>query len=244
MHRTIGIVGGLSPESTANYYLSIVRKHYQHFGEHRYPRIKISSVCYQQYTDWRLNNQWDIIAKNLTAECHELANAGADFALIACNAMHKSLPLMQSPIPILSIFDVIAAAAQNLAIDTLVLTGTQFTMTDGFFTKNLEAHGIKVMTPDAQGQAIIERIIRTELTLGTVSQKSAAAFIQAIKDTISPKGSCEKGRNFGVLLACTELGMLIPYLPSDFQYLDTASLHAMSAWKISTGQLSPYWKID
>jgi aspartate racemase len=244
MYQTIGIIGGLSPESTANYYLSIVRQHFKHFGNHRYPPIKIASVCYQDYIDWRLNHQWDVIGKNLTQECTNLANAGADFVLIGCNTMHKALPLVQSPIPILSIVDVAAATAKSCTIDTLILTGTQFTMADGFLGQQLIPHGMTVLTPDVQGQTVIERIIRTELTLGKVVPESAAAFVQVVQDTMGQGEGQSPVKDYGVLLACTELGMLIPHLPSDLRCLDTASLHARSAWQIATGQLLPHWQID
>lgn len=244
MYQTIGIIGGLSPVSTVNYYQFIVQQHFKFFGNHYYPPIKITSVCYQQYTDWRLSHQWDVIAKNLTNEFTALANAGADFVLVACNAMHKAIPLLQSPIPILSIVDVAASEAQRHGIDTLILTGTEFTMTDGFLDQQLRTRGIKVLTPEAKGRAVIERIIRTELTLNIVSPDSATQFAQVVQDTMNQDHSSVPAKRYGVLLACTELGLLIPYLPTDLEYLDTASLHAMSAWEISTGQSPPLWAIS
>ncbi|MGF1495110.1 MAG: aspartate/glutamate racemase family protein [Microcoleaceae cyanobacterium] len=244
MYQTIGIIGGLSPESTANYYLSIVRQHFKHFGNHRYPPIKIASVCYQDYTDWRLNHQWDIIGQNLSQECTNLANAGADFVLISCNAMHKALPFVRSPIPILSIVDVAAATAKSWAIDTLVLTGTQFTMTDGFLGQQLGLQGMTVLTPDIPEQTVIERIIRTELTLGKALPESATVFAQAVQNTMTQNEYQSSSKSCGVLLACTELSMLMPYFPSDLKCLDTASLHAMSAWQIATGQLLPHWQLQ
>lgn len=239
-HKTIGIVGGLSPESTANYYQMIVRQHFEFFADRYYPPIIIKSVSYQQYTDWRLNNQWEVIAEHLTQEFIALANAGADFALVACNTMHKVLPQVQSPIPILSIVDAAAAEAQRLSLNTLILTGTGFTMSDGFLAQQLSPDIPKVLTPDSSGQRVIEKIIRTELTLGKVSQKSVDEFSQVINDTLQGENLHAEAQSCGVLLACTELGMLIPHLPSTLNYIDTAYLHAMSAWKISTGQLPSY----
>lgn len=87
----------MSPQSTANYYQSIVGRHSEFYGDRYYPRIVIVSVCYQQYADWRQNKQWDVMAKNLEYEFVSLAKAGTDFAILACNTAHKALPLISSP---------------------------------------------------------------------------------------------------------------------------------------------------
>ncbi len=241
MPQTIGILGGLSPQSTANYYQSIVRQHFKFYGNQYYPRMVIASVCYQQYADWQRNKQWDVIAKNLEYEFAALAKAGADFALLACNTIHKALPLSRSPIPILNIIDVAAWEAKYLALNTLVLTGSQFTMSDGFLRQRLQTQGINVVVPDTEGKTEIQRIIVTELTTGIVSPESAQKFAQVVQTTIKQQKSQVQINEYGVLLACTELGMLLPYLPSEIRFLDSASLHAISAWKIATEQIAAPW---
>lgn len=237
MSKTIGILGGLSPESTVSYYQSIIRQHFKFYGNHYYPRIVVISVCYQKYTDLRLNNQWDVIAQNLESEFIRLGEAGADFALVACNTMHKALPIVKSPIPILNIIDVATLESKSMDIKTLVLTGTRFTMTDGFLSKKLQGNNIKVLVPNIKEQDEIERIIRTELTLGKVSSESARIFAEIVQTAIKEDEKQLSDNSYGVLLACTELGMLIPYLPSELKFLDTANLHATWAWKIATGQM-------
>ena len=241
MPQTIGILGGLSPQSTANYYQSIVRQHFKFYGNQYYPRIVIASVCYQQYVDWQRNRQWDVIAKNLEYEFAALAKAGADFALLACNTIHKALPLARSPIPILNIIDVAAWEAKYLAVNSLVLTGSQFTMSDGFLRQRLQTQGINVILPDFEGKTEIQRIIVTELIAGIVSPESANKFAQVVQTTIKQQKSPVKINEYGVLLACTELGMLLPYLPSEIRFLDSATLHAISAWKIATEQIAAPW---
>lgn len=239
MSKTIGILGGLSPESTVSYYQSIIRQHFQFYQNHYYPRIIIASVCYQKYTDLRINNKWNIITKNLEYEFTLLAKAGADFALLGCNTMHKVMPMIKSPIPILSIIDVAGWEAKSLGINKLVLTGTRFTMTDGFLKEKLQFHNIDVIIPSIKGQDEIERIIRSELTQGKVSPSSAKSFAEVVERAIKDDNNNQKITNnsYGVLLACTELGMLIPHLPSEIKFLDTANLHATWAWKIATGQM-------
>ncbi len=241
MPQTIGILGGLSPQSTANYYQSIVQQHFKFYGNQYYPRMVIASVCYQQYVDWQRNKQWDVIAKNLEYEFAALAKAGADFALLACNTIHKALPLVRSPIPILNIIDVAGWEAKYLAVDTLVLTGSQFTMSDGFLRQRLQTQGINVVVPDTEGKTEIQRIIVNELITGIVSPESAQKFAQVVQTTIKQQKSPVEINDYGVLLACTELGMLLPYLPSEIRFLDSASLHAISAWKIATEQIAAPW---
>src|SRR5579859_5805839 len=106
--KTIGIVGGMSPESTVTYYQHIVRRQEAVDRDHRYPRIVITSVSFQQYIDWQHAGAWDQIAAGLEQECRALAAAGADFALLATNTMHKVLPQIHSPLPIFSILDAVS----------------------------------------------------------------------------------------------------------------------------------------
>ena len=181
------------------------------------------------------------MAKNLESEFVALAKAGADFGLLACNTAHKALPLISSPIPILNIIDVAAGKAKHLLLNTLVLTGSQFTMSDEFLRQRLQANDINIVVPDTEGQAEIQRIILTELTIGIVSSESAQKFAHIVQTTIKQQKSQISIDDYGVLLACTELGMLLPYLPPEIQFLDTASLHATSAWKIATEQIAAPW---
>src|SRR5438876_11630031 len=110
---TIGIVGGMSPESTVIYYQEIVHRHQLEFHNHTYPRIVITSVSFQQYIEWQHNKAWEEIARGLENEFEKLAAAGADFAILATNTMHKVLPSINSPIPILSILEVVGRYAKT-----------------------------------------------------------------------------------------------------------------------------------
>src|SRR3712207_3970265 len=103
--RVIGIVGGMSPGSTVAYYPRIVRRHQAEIWDHSYPRICITSVSFQRYIEWQHQGEWDRIAEELLKEFRAVAKAGADFAILATNTMHKILPQIDSPIPVLSILD-------------------------------------------------------------------------------------------------------------------------------------------
>src|SRR5438552_9817793 len=144
---TIGIIGGMSPESTATYYQHIVRRHQNEFHDHSYPRIVIVSVSFQKYVTWQHEGDWDQITGELTGEFQRVAAAGADFAILATNTMHKVLPAIRSPIPVLSILDAVTKYAEKGRIKSIGLTGTKFTMSDGFYAEGLERHGLTVLKP-------------------------------------------------------------------------------------------------
>jgi len=217
---TIGIVGGMSPESTLAYYRHIVRAHVQAHGDHGYPRIVIASVSFQKYIDWQHSGDWGAIARGIEGELRSLAAAGADFALVAANTMHKVLPEVASPVPLLHVLDAVAEEAARRGIRRLGLTGTAFTMGDGFYAAGLEARGLAVVLPEAGEQHTIHRMIYDELIAGRVELASRERFA-----AIS-RGLIERGAE-AVLLACTELILVAP----DVRYLDTAEVHALAAWR-------------
>ena len=224
---TIGIVGGMSPESTIAYYQHIVRKHQQEMNDHGYPRIVISSVSFEQYIQWQHAAAWDQIAFGLEGEFHSLARAGADFALLATNTMHKVLPVIDSPIPILSVLDAVTAHAQALGIQTVGLTGTKFTMNDGFYAQGLEDRGLTVILPSVDEQREIHRIIYEELIRGRVEASSIDNFMQIAKRLYEHVDA--------VLLGCTELELLTRTTKQQMRMLDSTLIHANAAWKVSIG---------
>src|SRR5262249_33447100 len=145
---TIGIVGGMSPESTLAYYKHIVRAHVAARGDHGYPRIVIASVSFQRYVEWQHCGAWDDIARGLDGELAALAAAGADFAVIAANTMHKVIPKLASKLALLHVLDAVADEAKRRGARRLGLTGTGFTMNDGFYASGLQARGFPVPPPD------------------------------------------------------------------------------------------------
>lgn len=120
---TIGIVGGMSPESTAAYYQHITMRHQAEFHNHSYPRIVIASVSFERYIEWQHEGSWNRIAEELTKEFQAVAAAGANFAIFATNTMHKVLPQINSPVPILSIIEAVAHYSKAKGIKRVGLTG-------------------------------------------------------------------------------------------------------------------------
>lgn len=225
---TIGIVGGMSPESTAIYYQHIVRHHQLAFHDHSYPPIIITSVSFQQYIEWQHDEAWQQIAQGLEQEFGRLAAAGADFSILATNTMHKVLPSIKTTIPVLSILEVVADYCRLNALRTIALTGTRFTMSDGFYAQGLESYGLEVIIPDALQQDQIHRIIYEELIAGLVTPESVHAFAQIGHD-LSARGAQ------AILLGCTELVMLVDNNPAGLNTIDSTRLHAEAAWRKAVG---------
>ena len=223
---TIGIVGGTSPESTVSYYRHIIRKHEAEFHDHSYPRIVIASVSFQQYIDWQHHNEWNHVASGLEQEMNALASAGADFALLAANTMHKVLPQMKRTIPVLSILDAVGAHAKDLGVKRVGLTGTKFTMSGDFYVQGLTERGLEVVVPESPEQDVLHRIIFEELILGSVLPGSVKTF-EGIVAELSKRGA------EAVILGCTELDMLTAGEKFSVTLIDSARVHAEAAWKVA-----------
>jgi aspartate racemase len=228
--KTIGIVGGLSPESTVTYYQTIVRRHVAEVGDHSYPRIVVASVSFQDYIDWQHSGAWHRIAAGLEDELQRLSAAGAELAVLASNTVHKVFDELRSPIPLLPVFDAVAAACPASA-RRLGLTGTRFTMADGFFARAMAERGIDVITPPESEQEALHRIIYDELIRGVASEP-ARARLAAIAGELAARGAD------AVLLACTELQLLAGPPGLGVPIIDTATCHAELAWRTATGRVA------
>ena len=228
MYRKIGILGGLSPESTVTYYLHIVRKYQNLFGNHNYPEIIIYSVSFQKFIDWMNENRWDKIAEELIKGIRKLAMAGADFALIATNTMHIVFHEVEraSPIPLISIVDATAEAIKKENINIVGLLGTLFTMEKNFYKDGLAKYGIKTLIPEKSDREYINNVIFKELCRGLIQEETRNNFKRIIKKLT------EMGAE-GVVLGCTELSLLIDEKDVSTKIFDTATLHAEKALNLA-----------
>jgi len=224
MHKKIGILGGMSPESTVEYYEYITRTYTERFGDYGYPQIIINSVSFQPYVDWPKADRWDLVAQGLSQAARELESAGADFIIIATNTMHLVFDQVQSSvhIPMLSLLDVVAEAILGRNMHTVGLLGTRFTMEEGFYQKALGGKGIAVLTPDAGDREVVNEVIYTELVAGQIRDESRAGYI-AIIEKLAARGAQ------GVILGCTEIPLLVSDQDVDIPLFDTTTLHAEAA---------------
>ncbi len=224
MTKRIGLLGGMSPESTVEYYLHITRTYTSRFGDYSYPEIIIYSVSFQPYVDWQHQERWDQVAQGLGAAARCLEAAGADFIVIATNTMHLVLDQIQAHvrIPILSLLDVVANAIQGQGLRTVGLLGTKFTMEKSFYHQTLARLGIAVLVPSADERRYINEVIYKELVAGTIHAESRAGFIQVIQNLV------QQGAE-GIILGCTEIPLLVTQADVAVPLFDSTRLHAEAA---------------
>ncbi|MFA5905098.1 MAG: amino acid racemase [Desulfobacula sp.] len=224
MHKKIGIIGGLSAESTVSYYLHITRTYIERFGDCGYPEIIIFSVNLENYRRWRSTNRWDLIVNDLTSAARNLQQAGADFALIATNTMHKVFDEVQSgtTLPLIHILDSTVHEIELRGVRTVGLLGTRYTMRETFYIDKLANNGIRALVPTIEDQNKIHRIIVDELSRGKILEESRQECL-CIIDTLRQDGAD------GIILGCTELPLLLHPDDSEIPLFDTAILHAQVA---------------
>ncbi|RJP24646.1 MAG: aspartate/glutamate racemase family protein [Candidatus Abyssobacteria bacterium SURF_5] len=224
MHKKIGILGGLSPESTVTYYQYITREYTRRFGNHAYPEIIIYSVCFQQYVDWWTGDRWDRITESMIAAARALEKAGADFGIIATNTMHIVFDDVQraSRLPFLNLIDATAEAIQAKKMTKVGLLGTKFTMNKTFYRDRLASHGITALVPDEPSADDVHTIIMEELVQGRLLDTSRLR-IREIISSLAGRGA------EGVILGCTEIPLLISETDSALPLFDTTTIHARKA---------------
>ncbi|MBN1562511.1 MAG: aspartate/glutamate racemase family protein [Anaerolineae bacterium] len=224
MHKKIGIIGGMSPESTVEYYQYITRTYTQRFGDYGYPDILIYSVSFQPYVDWPNQDRWDLVAAGLSEAAQQLAKAGADFIIIATNTMHLVFDQVQASVnvPMISLLDAVGDVIQARQFTTVGLLGTRFTMEQTFYHDALTQRGISVLVPDAADRVIVNRVIYEELTAGHIRDESRAEYIRIIQQ-LSKQGAQ------GVILGCTEIPLLVKESDVGLPLFDTTVIHAEAA---------------
>ncbi len=227
---SVGLVGGMSAESTQVYYRRFIERSRDRLGGVRSPRMVIASVDFAPYAEQQHAGRWDLVAAGIGSELDALAAAGCAFAGIATNTMHKVLPDLAPPLPVLSILDAIADGARARGLRRLGLTGTAFTMEDGFYARGLEERGFAVLVPPAADRAFVHRTIFEELVRGVVEPASVARFAAVGRDLLGAGADA-------VLLGCTELPMLAahPDWPPGLPLLDSTEEHVLGLFRAATG---------
>jgi aspartate racemase len=224
MHKRIGILGGMSPESTVAYYEYITRTYTERFGDYGYPEVLIYSVSFQPYVDWPNQDRWDLVADGLSQAAQKLVAAGADVILIATNTMHLVFDEVQArvEVPMLSLLDATAEAIQGRGVSTVGLLGTRFTMEKSFYQDALARRGISTLVPDADDRAYVNRVIYDELVAGQLRAESRAGYLTIIRKLV------EQGAQ-GIVLGCTEIPLLVDEASAAIPLFDTTQIHAEAA---------------
>ncbi len=222
MPKTIGMIGGLSPESTITYYEHITRGCYDRTGN--YPDIVIRSVDLTKYTGWFSAGDWERAGNDMAMIFEQMRSIGVDFGLICANTPHRALPYVLSgtSLPILSIVDATADAVIHAGMRSVGLLGTRFTMKEAFYREGLSYRGITAIVPDNSEIEIVNRIIYEELVKGIIADRSRDLMREIIGWIV------EEGAK-GVILGCTELPLLISQKDSPVPIFDTTRIHAEAA---------------
>ncbi len=223
--KTIGILGGMSWESTAIYYRIINQEINRRLGGLSSAKILINSVNFGDIEQWWKTDDWAGIGHYLAEHAMQLQKGGADALVIATNTMHKLAPLIEEhiDIPLLHIADSTGDAIKQSGLDKVGLLGTRFTMEEQFYTGYLASHkNIDVLIPDNGERLEINRIIFDELVHGVIKAKSRSIYKQAIHHL------ADRGAK-GIILGCTEIPMLIQQSDVQLPLYDTTTLHALSA---------------
>lgn len=224
--KTIGILGGMSWESTAHYYEGINNEVKSRLGGLHSGEIVLYSVDFAPIEVMQREGRFDEAGEILARHAKHLENCGAKAIVLATNTMHKIASHIQNAvsIPFLHIADATCKEIKKQDINHVILLGTRFTMQEDFYKQRLVQKGIKVTIPDTLTCKQIDKIIFEELCLGKIKQASKDFYIKTINDLAKNDESIK-----GVILGCTEIGMLIGENDTDLNIFDTTALHVKEA---------------
>lgn len=223
--KTIGLIGGMSAESTAEYYRLMNQEVRSRLGPLRSAQLLLHSVDFGPIAQAQHEGRWDDAGALLADSARRLHAAGADAIVLCTNTMHKLAGTIAdaTPLPFLHIADPVGEAARALGVRRLGLLATAFTMEQPFLKDRLaQAYGLDILTPDPATRAEVHRVIYEELCQGTVREASRAFYQQAIA-ALQSQG-CE-----AIVLGCTEIALLVQQAHSPLPLLDTTALHARAA---------------
>ena len=222
--KTIGLIGGMSWESTVTYYKIINETIKEKLGGLHSAKCILYSVDFQEIEECQANGNWEKSGEILGEAANNLEKAGADFIVICTNTMHKVVNQIKEKIsiPILHIAEMTAEKILEKGLKNIALLGTKYTMEQDFYKSKLIEKGINVIIPDKNDIEIINKIIYDELCLGIINSNSKKKFLEIV-DKLRSKGA------EGIILGCTEIGLLIKNEDTDVPLFDTAIIHAEQA---------------
>jgi aspartate racemase len=229
--KTIGIIGGMSWESSAEYYRIVNETVKARLGGYHSADSLMYSVDFHEIEQRQMAGEWDAMGAIMADAAARLERGGANVIVLATNTMHKLAPHIEAAvsIPFLHIADATAARIQGAGIARIGLLGTRFTMEDDFYAGRLrDKFGLDVIVPDAAGRTRVHDIIYDELVLGTIHESSRAEYVAIIEQMAAAGAE-------GVILGCTEIGLLIQQEHTALPVFDTTRIHAEAAVAFALG---------
>lgn len=223
--KTIGVIGGMSWESSAEYYRLLNSETKERLGGHHNARSLMATVDFAEIEALQRSGDWDALGGLMAQAAQQLQRGGADIVLLATNTMHRVCASIEAAIsiPFLHIADPTGAALRAAGVQRVGLLGTRYTMEQDFYVGRLrEVHGIEAIVPDTGERDDVHGIIYDELCHGVVKDESRAVY-QRVIDALAARGAQ------GVILGCTEITLLISATDSSLPVFDTTALHAKAA---------------
>jgi len=223
--KTIGLIGGMSWESTAHYYTLLNKKVNERLGGHHSAKILLYSIDFEELANSQLAEEWDEAGAIVVNAAKRLERGGADFILIGANTMHIAAEQVEQAvsIPLLHIADAAGESILRQGIRRVGLLGTAFTMEKGFYKDRLrDKFGLDILVPCPEHRKLLQGIIYNELVNGIVSQESKAKLREVIADLTAAGAE-------GIVLGCTELMMTIEQGDSPVPLFDTTTIHSEAA---------------
>ncbi|MCC6146445.1 MAG: aspartate/glutamate racemase family protein [Anaerolineaceae bacterium] len=229
--KTIGLIGGMSWESSLEYYRIINEAIKARLGGFHSAKSILYSVDFAEIESLQRSGRWEEAAGMLAGAAKSLENGGADCVVLCTNTMHKVAEEIETSvnIPFLHIVDTTAQQIKRAGIRKAGLLGTRFTMEEEFYVNRLvQKHGLDILIPDAQGRELVHRVIFDELVLGEIRLPSKERYLDVIAQMV------EQGAE-GIILGCTEIGLLVHAQDCLVPLFDTARIHAEAAVEFSLG---------
>ncbi|MBI1447175.1 aspartate/glutamate racemase family protein [Acinetobacter sp. AC1-2] len=229
--KTIGLLGGMSWESTALYYQQINKMVHGKLGKLHSAKVIINSVDFEEIAALQAKGLWQEAGAYLAEQALNLEKAGAECILVCTNTMHKIAPQIEAAITVhfIHIADATAKEIVSQDIGKVALLGTAFTMEQDFYKARLQDHGIDVIIPNEADRKIVHRIIYEELCLGVTNPDSQQKYIAIVEALIAEGAE-------GIILGCTEICMLIGELKFSVPLFDTTTIHAKEAVSFSLNE--------
>jgi aspartate racemase len=223
--KTIGLIGGMSWESTVPYYRQVNEGIKARLGGLHSAKVVLYSVDFHEIEQLQRDGDWDAAGDLLAEAAQRLQAAGADLLVLCTNTMHKVAPQMEAAvsIPLLHIADATAAAITAAGHRTVGLLGTRFTMEQDFYRQRLQdRHGLQVLVPEAENRTLVHDVIYDELCRGVIRDASRDAYRRIMGDLVTRGAEA-------IILGCTEIGLLVGEQDASVPLFDTTALHAKAA---------------
>ncbi len=217
----IGMIGGIGPESTIDYYKQLIELYQKNISSLNYPEVIINSINMTAMLQLQSDENWDGLTGMLTGAVNSLYRAGADFAFIASNTPHIVFNKVKqkSPIPLVSIVEAAKIKAQNLGLKKIGLLGTLFTMQSNFYQTEFDKSGIVLIVPNEEEQQYIQNKLFSEIEHGVFLEKTRNGLLKIIQRLITDKSID------GVILGCTELPLILTRSEYGIPFLNTTEIH-------------------